>query len=63
METTEDRPAEIVQTDGGWRLTLIRTFETIEQAAAVIQASESAEWGDDVRVELTTPPTERGSAE
>jgi hypothetical protein len=63
VETTEDRPAEIVQTDGGWRLTLIRTFETIAQAAAVIEAAESAGWGDDVRVELTAPPTERGHAE
>jgi len=54
--SNEDRPAEIVQTDGGWRLTLIRTFETIAQAAAVIEAAESAGWGDDVRVELATPP-------
>jgi hypothetical protein len=53
--SNEDRPAEIIQTDGGWRLTLIRTFETIAQAAAVIEAAESAEWGDDVRVELTKP--------
>jgi hypothetical protein len=63
VETTEDRQAEIVQVDGGWQLRFVRTFETIAQAAAVIEAAESAEWGDDVTVELTAPPTERGSAE
>jgi hypothetical protein len=63
VETIEDRQAEIVQVDGGWQLRFVRTFETIAQAAAVIEAAESAECGDDVRVELATPPTERGSAE
>jgi hypothetical protein len=63
MDNIEDKPAEIVQVDGGWQLRFVRTFESIEQVAAVIQAAGSAEWGDDVTVELTAPPTVRGHAE